>query len=48
MVTRKQGKVVTINEVKEQPGGELVFESGETLSYEGASLPPPRLLASFI
>jgi len=32
--TFKQGKVVAINEVKDQRGGELTFDNGETLNYE--------------
>jgi len=32
--TFKQGKVVAINEAKDQHGGELVFDNGETLNYE--------------
>ena len=35
VVTGKQGKVVAINEAKNQLGGQLVFDSGETLNYEG-------------
>lgn len=46
VVTRTQGKVVTISEARDQQGGELTFENGETLSYEGVSSPPPRLPAS--
>lgn len=45
--TFKQGKVVKINEAKDQPGGELTFEEGEPLSYEGGS-PPPRTSTRFV
>lgn len=48
VVTLKQGKVVMISEAKDQRGGELAFENGETLSYEGRSQSPPRFLGSFI
>jgi hypothetical protein len=48
VVTLKQGKVVMISEAKDQRGGELAFENGETLSYEGRSQSPPRFFDSFI
>ena len=48
VVTGKQGKVVAINEAKDQHGGELAFDSGETLNYEGQSpVPPPIRLFQF-
>jgi len=48
VVTRRQGKVVAINEAKDQHGGQLAFDNGETLNYEGGSPVPTRLLSSFI
>lgn len=40
VVTGKQGTVVAINEAKDQHGGQLEFDSGETLNYEGGSSMP--------
>ena len=39
---------MAINEAKDQHGGQLAFDNGETLDYEGGSQVPPRLLRSFI
>lgn len=38
---------MTINEAKDQRGGELEFENGETLSYEGG-LPAPPTFTRFV
>lgn len=35
---------MAINEAKDQHGGELAFDNGETLTYEGKSPVPPRFL----
>lgn len=48
VVTWKQGKVVGINEAGDRRGGELEFEGGGTLSYEGKRFRPPRSPAAFI
>ena len=48
VVTWKQGKVVRINEAGDRRGGELEFEGGETLRYEGKRFLPPRSPAAFI
>ena len=41
VVTAKQGKVVAINEAgTDQRGGQLAFDNGETLNYEGGSPVP--------
>jgi len=39
---------VAINEAKDQHGGQLAFDSGETLDYEGGSPMFTRLLDSSI
>ena len=41
VVTTKQGKVTAINEAgTDQRGGQLAFDNGETLNYEGRSPVP--------
>ena len=39
---------MAINEAKDQHGGQLAFDNGETLDYEGGSPVSTRLLGSFI
>ena len=34
---------MAINEAKDQQGGELAFDNGETLNYEGESPVPPLI-----
>lgn len=41
VVTTKQGRVVAINDAgMDQRGGQLAFDNGETLNYEGGSPAP--------
>jgi len=48
VVTSRQGKVVAVNEAKDQHGGQLTFDNGESLNYEGGLLVPPRLFGLLI